>query len=231
MKAAGFDLGNTLISYDKFPLNWQSLYAEVLGKVLEALNSEADHCKIDAGIEILKKYNSRINYRETEITSDIIFRELFSAWNIASTKDMCKAKQIFYGHFQTEASLYSDTFAALQLIKDKGIKVGVLTDVAYGMDREYIMKDLEPIADYIDVILTSTETGFRKPNPNSFLSMLEKLNVRPDEIIYVGDEEKDIVGANNLGIYSVLIDRKGNNTDYGQKLTIRSLLELKELFL
>jgi hypothetical protein len=39
MKAIGFDLGNTLISYENFPLNWQSFYADALRKVLEVIDN------------------------------------------------------------------------------------------------------------------------------------------------------------------------------------------------
>lgn len=38
-------------------------------------------------------------------------------------------------------------------------------------------------------------------------------------MIYVGDEEKDIIGANSLGIYSILINRTNNTIEYGQKKT------------
>jgi len=229
MRAVGFDLGNTLISYDKFPLNWQSLYIEALNKVLTSLGIEADKYKIDQGIEILKKYNTRINYREVEITSGVIFNDLFNGWNIAKEKNMDKAKNAFYNYFQSETLLYCDTLATLKMIKEKGLKIGILTDVAYGMDKEYILKDIEPISHYIDVLLTSTEIGFRKPNSNAFLGLIERLSVKPGEIIYVGDEEKDIVGAKKLGVYSVLIDRNGNNNDFGQNRTIRSLIELEEI--
>jgi putative hydrolase of the HAD superfamily len=56
--------------------------------------------------------------------------------------------------------------------------------------------------------------------------LLEALNVRPDEVLYVGDEEKDVVGANKLGIGSVLINRGNEDIDFGQKYTVRSLEEV-----
>ena len=47
--------------------------------------------------------------------------------------------------------------------------------------------------------------------------------------MYVGDEEKDIVGANRLGITSVLINRTETTADFGQTYTIQSLHELLTL--
>lgn len=47
----------------------------------------------------------------------------------------------------------------------------------------------------------------------------ERIVVDSNEMIYVGDEEKDIIGANSLGIYSILINRTNNTIEYGQKKT------------
>ena len=42
----------------------------------------------------------------------------------------------------------------------------------------------------------------------------------------MGDEEKDIICANNAGAYSVLINRDTIDKNYGQKQEIASLAEL-----
>lgn len=49
------------------------------------------------------------------------------------------------------------------------------------------------------------------------------------DIIFVGDEEKDIICANDAGAYSVLINRENVEKNYGQKREIRSLTELLSL--
>jgi len=72
MKAIGFDLGRTLISYKDISLSWQSLYKSALSDVLQACGCCYDGNKIKTGEEILTKYNTRINAREYEITSDVI---------------------------------------------------------------------------------------------------------------------------------------------------------------
>jgi len=61
------------------------------------------------------------------------------------------------------------------------------------------------------------------------MQLLKELVVNSDEMIYVGDEEKDIIGANSLGIYSVLINRTNNDIKYGQKKAIKKLGELLDI--
>ena len=48
-------------------------------------------------------------------------------------------------------------------------------------------------------------------------------------MLYIGDEEKDIVGANKLGIVSVLINRGDTQKDYGQSYTITSLNNVQNI--
>ena len=59
--------------------------------------------------------------------------------------------------------------------------------------------------------------------------LLKAFDVLPSEMLYVGDEQKDIVGANALGIVSVLIDRNGKSPNWGQKHTIQSLFDISQL--
>lgn len=229
MKAIGFDLGNTLISYDKFPLSWESLYADALQKVLEIIDNNHLDVRINSGIEILKKYNTRIHPREAEVDSDIIFSELFQSWGIPYEDNSSIAKKVFFGYFKAGALPYADTLKVLPVLKEKGIPMGILTDVAYGMDKEFVLEDLKAMHKYFDVILTSTEVGYRKPSPMGFRSLTDQLGVLLSDMIYVGDEEKDIIGSNRLGIYSIYIDRKGTGNDYGQNMTITSLEELLDI--
>ncbi|MBI4296729.1 MAG: HAD hydrolase-like protein [Chloroflexi bacterium] len=52
------------------------------------------------------------------------------------------------------------------------------------------------------------------------------MTFQPQEAIYVGDAEEDVVGANRVGMVSVLIDRHGQGRNYGQKHTVKSLHDI-----
>lgn len=45
-------------------------------------------------------------------------------------------------------------------------------------------------------------------------------------MIFIGDEEKDIIGAKKLGIISVLINRSKEIKDFGQDYTLESLCDI-----
>ncbi|MCX7995867.1 MAG: HAD family hydrolase, partial [candidate division WOR-3 bacterium] len=55
-----------------------------------------------------------------------------------------------------------------------------------------------------DVVVTFEDTYKRKPDPAPFRITLERLNIKPEEAIMVGDwAERDIIGAKVLGMKTV----------------------------
>ena len=224
IKAISFDIGHTLVKYNN-PLNWKSLYEPALTQAAESCGFYPSEEHIKSAAAILTKYNTRENPREREVTSEVIFKEIFDVWKQAYCK-INAAKAAFYGFFQADALCFDDAEETLKKLKSRGIKIGALTDVAYGMDNLFSLADIVLIQHYFDLALTSVDVGYRKPNAAGFSMLLEGFEVLPHQMLYVGDEEKDIAGANALGIVSVLIDRSQSGRDFGQKHTIYSLTEL-----
>lgn len=139
------------------------------------------------------------------------------------------AKKAFYSFFQADAVPFVEVNSVLAKLKASNYKIGVLTDVAYGMDNKFSLKDIDSISKYIDVALTSVDVGFRKPNSHGFEMLLSAFHINPSEMVYVGDEEKDIIGANKLNICSMLINRSGKKLNYGQDYTLNSLDEILKI--
>lgn len=220
IKAVGFDVGHTLIHY-RNPLNWQGLYRAGLEQAAEAAEITLSEDMILAAKEILLQYNTRVNYREWEVSSDQIFSEIIREWGLQA--DLSAVKTGFYSFFRTDAVPYPEVGDTLRELKRRGIKTGILTDVAYGMDNVFSLQDIAPVADWIDVAYTSVDVGFRKPNPAGYRKLLDFFEISPGEMIFVGDEEKDIAGAKRLGMVSVLINRSKEIKNFGQDYTLDSL--------
>lgn len=220
IKAIGFDVGHTLIKY-KNPLNWQGLYRSGLEHAAAAADITLSEDMILAATDVLLKYNTRVNYREWETTSDCIFNEILKRWGLQT--DLYALKSGFYSFFKADAQPYPETIDTIKKLKQHGIKIGILTDVAYGMDNEFSLADISVLSDFIDIAITSVDVGYRKPNSAGYLKLLDSLKIDPDEMIFIGDEEKDIIGARKLGIVSALINRSKETKDFGQDYTLESL--------
>lgn len=141
-------------------------------------------------------------------------------------KTLYEAKKAFYLFFQRGANLYDDAKKLLEYAKENNIKCSVYTDVAYGMDDEFSLSDIKEIEEYIDLKLTSSNVGFRKPNKKGFEIMLKRFKCKPNEMFYIGDEEKDIKGAKTVAMGSILINRDNKEKNFEQDYTVNSLEEV-----
>ena len=223
-RAVIFDIGQTLVKY-KTPMNWSKLYRPAFQYVADQCGyhfSEDQYLHVGS---VLIKYNTRINPRVHEVSSTQIFTEILDGIGVPE-KDIEQVKNHFFSYFRQDTSLYPEVEETLKILAEKGIVTGTLSDVAYGMDNEYALEDIADIRKYIDYPFTSNDVGFRKPSTKGLEILAEKMQVDISEMIFVGDEEKDVICANDAGAYSVLINRDSVEKNYGQKKEIHSLAEL-----
>lgn len=129
-------------------------------------------------------------------------------------------------NFKRDAYVYAEVEETLKRLSDRGILLGTLSDVAYGMDNVYALEDISAVIKYIDYPFTSNDVGYRKPCAEGLKLLAEKMQISAAEMVFVGDGEKDIMCAMNAGVYSVLINRSDNVKNYGQDKEISSMDEL-----
>ncbi len=226
-KAIVFDIGKTLVEYNK-PLNWSALYRPALEHISKECGYGLTERDYQHAIQVLTKYNTRINPREIEVSSTQIFTEMISGMDVEMS-EMERIKHLFYSFFRREVSVYPEVEHTLAELAKKGILLGTLSDVAYGMDNQYVLEDIATLKRYIAYPYTSNDVGYRKPCIEGLKFVASKMNVDISEILFVGDEEKDMICANNAGAYSVLINRGGSQKEYGQNIEIHSLKELLKI--
>lgn len=223
-KAVIFDIGQTLVKY-KNPLNWSKLYRPAFQYVADQCGYHfSEEQYLHAG-NVLTQYNTRINPREHEVSSTQIFTEILNGIGVPQT-ELEQVKHHFFSYFRQDIALYPEVEETLNALGNKGIVIGTLSDVAYGMDNVYALEDIAAIRKYIDYPFTSNDVGYRKPGTKGLELLAEKIQIDISEMIFVGDEEKDIICANNAGAYSVLINRDNVGKNYGQNKEIHSLAEI-----
>jgi putative hydrolase of the HAD superfamily len=67
------------------------------------------------------------------------------------------------------------------------------------------------LADYFASVIISGDYGYRKPDPRLFQAALSKLQVCPEEAIFVGNDRfRDIHGARQVGMKTILFCPNGN---------------------
>ncbi len=120
--------------------------------------------------------------------------------------------------------LFDDVSPALKELKDKGLILGLISNVEQDMTETLTRLKLP---DWLTIIVTSQDAGAGKPRPEIFRYALKKAGIEPAEAIYVGDQYRvDVIGSRGAGLKAILIDRG----DYYQDVTdcprIKSLAEV-----
>lgn len=197
MKTVVFDLGGTLTEYVGMPNNWAEYYLHGFNKVDADFNLSLSNKKINQSIEILKSFNPRINYREIEYSPEYIFSHVIKNWNATVTIE--EVILSFFQGLNLNIRIYDDVLPCLTELQKRGYKTAVLTDLPTAMPDELFRCDIDGLLRHFDLYVSSVSCGYRKPNKNGMLFISEYFSVKPEDIIFIGDEEKDKLTAQNAG--------------------------------
>lgn len=106
----------------------------------------------------------------------------------------------------TQAPLFPETLSTLTLLKDKKIKIIIIT-FAY---RWYISQMLSQynLEKLVDFTISTDDVINPKPHPEAIFKAAERLMIKPMDTIVVGDSKTDILMGNTAGSTTVLYFRK-----------------------
>lgn len=78
-----------------------------------------------------------------------------------------------------------------------------------------------------ELIVSTVELGAVKPDPQPFLFALEKLELEPQEVMFIGDRvTTDILGARGVGMRTCLVGKESKDAD----ISLPTVYDVGELF-
>ena len=116
---------------------------------------------------------------------------------------------------------YPETVEVLEYFKNKGYKLGVISDSAPSLEMTLLDCGLHK---YFTSFTASSLVGAEKPNPIIFNTALMAQGVTAEESLYVDDYRPEAEGAREQGFTSFLLDRQGIEPE--DPFTIGNLREL-----
>jgi len=126
--------------------------------------------------------------------------------------------------FKIKLVLFDDVAPTLNDLKSRGLILGLISNVE--RDLTAIINELG-LPSWLDIVVTSLDAGFNKPQPEIFEEAMRRAAVQPSEAMYVGDQyQVDCVGADHAGMKGILLDRGGYFEEITDCPRIRSLAEL-----
>ena len=106
-------------------------------------------------------------------------------------------KQFYEIYNGLDNSLYDDTVEIINDLKNKGYKIGILSNLRL-MDYKRYKQQIEKIN--FDYIFLSCEMKCIKPSSDIYLQVIDALDCEADNIIFFDDNQKNVNGAKQLGI-------------------------------
>ncbi len=97
--------------------------------------------------------------------------------------------------------------AMLRSLREQGKILICATNPVFPMSATITRMDWAGICpEDFDFVTLHTSSTWCKPNPEYYLEILERFNLMPDEVIMIGNDTLDDLGALDCGIKVVLID-------------------------
>jgi putative hydrolase of the HAD superfamily len=152
----------------------------------ERIREEIHKIYKDEGIEYQKVFNKLLANLNGEVDYKIL------AAGIVGYRRAREAALVLYPHVRV---------TLIQLL-GKGLKLAVISDAP--RQEAWLRLCYLQLHHMFDLVITYEDTGEYKPSPAPFRLVLDRMGIRPDEALMVGDwPERDIVGAAELGIRTV----------------------------
>ncbi|MET0237261.1 MAG: HAD family hydrolase [Kibdelosporangium sp.] len=98
---------------------------------------------------------------------------------------------------------YPDTESTLKAVAERGLKVGVISNIAFDIRPAFSARGWDA---YVDSFVLSFEVGAIKPDLDMFRIAIKALSARAEETLMIGDSEQADGGARELGCEFALVE-------------------------
>lgn len=208
-----FDLDDTIIDWSTMEGTYGSLNQKLAGNVYDHLQEEG-HYLPEKNV-FLRAYRDVIveNWRVAKETwAGVNFakslEQVFTAVNLDPAQIDMNAALIAYDWGPMPGVLpYEDAVHLLEWLRANSYQIGLVTNAMLPMWMREAELEVYGLLHYFDARITSGDTGYMKPHPAIYWRIMGMLHTTPERCVFVGDRPgNDIVGANDVGLHSVLID-------------------------
>jgi len=190
MKAMFFDLDNTLYDAQQY--------------FLGAFNNISKYISLKYNIPKQEVHKALVElWSEKTSMYPHLLDDLLGLFHI--DQDSTKVIVKIFNEYTGKLEPYPDVFPVLQMLRQTGYKLGIITDGDVERQKRKIESlKFEPL---FDVIIYAKETE-SKPSSLPFLASLEKLKANATDVFYVADNPLiDFKGAKEAGLKTIRILR------------------------
>lgn len=110
-----------------------------------------------------------------------------------------------YPQYESGVGIFPEVKDVLHELKEKEILLGVVSNIPSVFLRAHLRNfDIEG---YFNVVTGQEDCDEQKPSPKPVVCTIEKLGVKPKEVMFVGDMEEDIIAGKGADAVTVAMVR------------------------
>lgn len=134
-----------------------------------------------------------------------IIKKLLPDLDSHIVKSLLDRKRELRTGYEDQIKLYPEAVHVLKQLRSKGFWLAICTGTSESTVRTVLGK--HHISSLISVIVGEESIERAKPDPESLCSVLDRLNIMPADVLFVGDTETDRRAAADSGIRFFQTDR------------------------
>lgn len=224
LKGVLFDLGGTLIYIDNDPNFYSRFIFERFEKLLGADISRMTYEEFTKfAIAYWHKIKDDYFSRGEDFNLDEFSFGLLREYGLTEESGRRIAPEYSKAIFECEynnTAIFDGALELLSHLRDNDYRIGLISNSAYNEAQIRKLMRKVGIEDYFEIVLTSSDERCSKPNPKIFQKALSRLNLKPDEALYIGDRPRfDAEGPKNVGMQWFIV---------GGDVNLKSVLEILE---
>jgi HAD superfamily hydrolase (TIGR01509 family) len=101
------------------------------------------------------------------------------------------------------------TVSLLSFLKRRGYRLGLLSNLSSSYKQPLEESELSPL---FDARFYSCDEGAKKPNPDVYRTICDRLGVEPERAIFIGDSLKlDVEGPRQIGMHALQVGEAGDS--------------------
>ncbi len=218
-EAICFDAGDTLIAYrrplrillqDFFIRHDEIVRRDAIGEALEAVDV---------------RYRAMVRQVQSVAEEQRMWlevaRDLLDVL-LPRRRDLYVALGAWFADGWRQMKVFRDVRPTLRTLRRAGYRLAVVSNWEPSLEQTLERLGLRH---YLELVVTSSVEAIWKPDPALFRRALDRLGLRPETAISVGDHlERDVVAARQAGLRAILLDRFGDHPEVSPR--IRTLTEL-----
>jgi putative hydrolase of the HAD superfamily len=224
-----FDLGNTLAAYYRAAQFDPILARCVEGALAELQSHGVPAPTFEAALTAARAENREAaDFRFAPLEQRLARIFALQGSTEALVQQLCRR---FLEPIFALGRVYEDALPVLRALRERGYATGIVSNAPWGSSPDLWRVELERLglARAVNDVVFCGDVGWRKPARQIFLHAAERLRVRCEDCLFVGDDlQWDVAGSAAVGMRPVLVDRHDAHRDY-EGARIGTLLELETL--